>query len=314
MFKKVINVLPVVIGLVIFVFSFGTAFAGNSSAGPIAVSYDGDGPLFSENNISPSQDFVKTLTIKNTGSVNHSFAIATKNVVGDLSGNIFLKPSVLGEQIWSVSVSDLSNLPTQSKTVISSIEPGQTVYVELKAEFQQTSNNSYQNKNVTFDIVYGTEEVEPIPTSSATTTTLTGLISTVRSFFNAIGTTSTPAPSSTPSLSANATTSPTGEVKGEQTSSDSGLNPWYLVIAPAAVIASFIFLPEFAFAGGMAAISGGATYILGYTSKGDMDPTTFYIILIIEIITLIVLTYFMLHHDNRASRKIKGYHHRLRIR
>ena len=303
--------------LVSLVFFFaGSAQAAALTSGPLTITYPGTGVLFSENSIAPGQNFDKVLTIRNTGSVNHSFALATKNVSGDLSGNILLKPSVSGVQVWSMSVFDLSNLPTQSKTVISSIDPGQTVYVDLEAEFEQASNNSYQNKNVTFDIIYGTEEVEPAPASSSTTTTtVTRLVSNVRSFFNAIGTTSSPTSSVTPSVVATATSTPSGEVKGEQTSSSAnGLDPWYLVIAPVAVVASVVFLPEFAIAGGTAAVSGGVTYVLGYSSRGNMSPTVFYVILIAEVVALIALAYFMLHHDNRASRKIKGYYHRLRIR
>lgn len=295
MFKKII-LLSAAIVLACLISS--SVKAATITPGPLVISYDGDGALFSENNITPGSKVTKTLTITNNGSVNHNFAIATQNVTGDLADKLSISAIEDGNVIWTNTILELANLETQSK-FITSVNPGETKQVSLEADFASSNGNEAAGKNVSFDIVYGTEEAEPVARTF-------GIFSTNQTAV------ATPTPTSSASVTASAT-SGTGEVKGEETESN-GLNPWYLIIAPAAFVASLVFLPEFIVAGGLTAIGGGATYILGYTSSGWMDKTLFYSILIVEIIVLILLAYYMFHHDNRASRRIKGYKHRLRIR
>jgi hypothetical protein len=295
MFKKTILFFAA-IALTCFV--SGSAKAATITPGPLVISYDGDGALFSESNIEPGDRVSKTLTITNNGRVNHNFAIATQNVSGDLADKMVLSAIEDGNVIWANTITELANLETQSK-FITSLNPNETKQIVIEADFASSNGNDAAGKNVTFDIVYGTEEAEPAARTFSIFST------------NQAGTTT---PTASVTVSAVASVTPvSGEVKGEETESN-GLNPWYLVIAPAAFVASLIFLPEFIIAGSLTAIGGGATYILGYSSSGWMDKTLFYSILIVELIVLIILAYYMFHHDNRASRRIKGYKHRLRIR
>jgi len=277
------------------------ASAATLTPGPLTITYSAEGSIFSESNLSPGDKVIKDLTVTNNGRISHNFAIATRNVSGDLGSIITLSAVEAGNTVWTNTLTELQDLPTVSK-FITSLNPGQTKTISLEANFPDSAVSNLAGKNVTFDIVYGTEEAEPV-------------VRTLGIFTSNPPVTQPVAPSESATVSATASSTPEGEVKGETTGQDeSGIDPWFLIIAPAAVLAAFVFLPEFAFAGGLAAISGGAAYVLGYTSSGTMDPTTFYIILGAEIITLLVLAYFMLHHDNRASRRIRGYHHRLRIR
>ncbi len=273
------------------------ASAATITPGPLVITYDGEGSLFSENKLEPGDKIAKTLTVTNNGRIAHNFAMATANISGELADQITLSALEDSKVIWTNTILELSSADNQSK-FITSIAAGQTKQVVIEANFLTSAGNNVAGKSVSFDITYGTEESEPVARTL-------GIFST----------NPTPAPSVEPSVGASTTptASPVGEVKGDETK-QGGLNPWYLVIAPAAVIASTIFLPEFLFVGGLAAVGGGVTYVLGYSSRGNMDATTFYIILIAEIILLIAISYFLLHHDNRASRRIKGYKHRLRIR
>lgn len=296
MFKKIAIISALIVSSCLI---SARAQAATITPGPLTITYDGDGAIFSESNLSPGNIVKRTLSVTNNGRIAHNFAMSTSNVSGDLGSVITLSAIENGNIIWTNTLLELQNLSTQSKFV-TNLNPGETKTIALEANFPSSSGSSLAGKNVTFDIVYGTEEAEPAAR-------VFGIFST-----NPI---SSATPAASPSASAAASSTSSGEVKGESTGEqESGLNPWYLVIAPAAVLFSVVFLPEFALAGGLAAATGGIAYVLGYSSRGDMDPLAFYIILILEIITLIVLAYYLLHHDNRASRKIRGHYHRFRLR
>jgi len=273
------------------------ADAATLTAGPLTITYSGSGSIFSESNLSPGDSIRREVTIKNNGTIAHNFAIATKNVSGELGSVIAISAIEGSATLWTNTLQELQSVSTASKFV-TRLSSGQTKMIAFVANFPSSADASVAGKNVTFDIIYGTEESEPVARG-----------------FSIFSTNPSPTvtPSETPTVSVSV--SPDGEVKGESTSEDSsGLDPWFLVIAPAAVIASVVFWPEFIFAGGTAIVSGGLTYVLGYSSSGNMNPMVFYTILIFEMLAMILIAYFILHHDNRASRKIKAYHHRLRIK
>lgn len=268
--------------------------------GPLTVSYEGDGSLFSETNLEPGDRISKDLTITNNGTINHNFAIATNNISGELASSITISAKEELNIIWTKTIAELENIDNTS-FFITNLAPNQTKQITLIAEFPIDKDNQHANKNVNFNIVFGSEESEP-----------------TRGFLSAFSArpSSTPTVSPTPSntISPTPTVTPAGEVKGESTDESSGLNPWLLLVVPAAVVLTAFLLPEFLIAGPMAAVTGGATYVLGFRSTGSMSSGLFYLLLIVEIIIFIVLTYFLLHHDNRASRKIKSHKHRFRLR
>lgn len=268
--------------------------------GPLTVSYEGDGSLFSETNLEPGDRISKDLTITNNGTINHNFAIATNNISGELASSITISAKEELNIIWTKTIAELENVDNTS-FFITNLAPNQTKQITLIAEFPIDKDNQHANKNVNFNIVFGSEESEP-----------------TRGFLSAFSArpSSTPTVSPTPSntISPTPTVTPAGEVKGESTDEGSGLNPWLLLVVPAAVVLTAFLLPEFLIAGPMAAVTGGATYVLGFRSTGSMSSGLFYLLLIVEIIIFIVLTYFLLHHDNRASRKIKSHKHRFRLR
>jgi len=278
-----------------------TVSAASLTAGPLSISYDGDGPVFSEIKFSPGGTVGKTLTVTNNGTVAHSFALATQNVSGDMASSIYIEPVYDSSQIFSKTVIELANLENQSETVVSSIAPGNTVSVDLQARFVEESENDLQNQTMSFDFVFGTEEAEP--TLGVTGLTLTTFVSP----------TATPAASPSATVSPSATATVIGEVQGEATTGHD-LNPYYLLLVPAAAALAILFLPEFVFVALLSAVAGGATYVLGYSSLGNMPATLFYTLAAVELVLIIIICYFLLHHDNRASRKIRSHRHRLRIR
>lgn len=268
--------------------------------GPLTVAYEGDGSLFSQSNLEPGDSISKNLTVTNNGTINHNFAIATNNISGELASSITISAKEGSNIIWTKTIAELENIDNAS-FFITNLAPNQTKQITLIAEFSTDKDNQHANKTVDFSIVFGSEESEPTR----------GLLSA----FSARPS-STPTVSPTPSTTVSpiSTVTSTGEVKGESTDESTGLNPWLLLVVPAAVVLTAFLLPEFLIAGPMAAVTGGATYVLGFRSTGSMPSGLFYLLLIVEIISFIVLTYFLLHHDNRASRKIRSHRHRFRLR
>jgi len=279
--------------------------AENLTAGPLTISYPGAGSLFSEMNIVPGDDFQKTMTITNNGTVNHSFSIATKNVTGNLADKLYLQPHIGGNQIWSASVSDLAALPTGSKMIISSIAPGNTQIVDIEAILDDSLGNAYQGQSVKFDLIFGSEEAEPANTISPSTFTgidlAVGTAGTIRTF--AIG-----VPPFTPQVSATAQASQTaitGEVKGEQTGGGPAGEEWrLLLIVPAlGILSTFLIASKLWRAIIIPIGSGIGAFVLSYFFKGTLATWIFYLILAIEIIIFVVLEYYIRGKQKKESEK-----------
>lgn len=291
------------VGILAFV---SPAQAADIVSGPLTISYDGTGSVFAESGLAPGQTVSKNLTVQNKGTVAHSFAIATKNVTGDLAQSIYIEPVYAGSKIFSKTIEELSSLSTGSQRIVDSIPAGTTVNVDLAARFDTGGGNALQDQTVSFDIVFGTEESEPVVrTSLLRTRLLATQTATV---------TSTVTASAEPSITPTLTATSEGQVKGESTENGHGFNPWYLAIIPAGVLLSAVFLPEFAFTAGMAVVAGGATYVLGSESKGVMASKDFIILLVALVAVFLVLCYFFFKHENKVSRRIRGHKHRLRLR
>lgn len=301
--------------------------AENLTAGPLTISYPGVGSLFSQMNISPGDDFQKTITVTNNGTISHSFAIATKNVTGDLAQKLQIQPYVLGSQVWSASIADLAVVPTESKVILSNIAPGNTQTVDLKAVLDSSLDNNYQEESVKFDLVFGSEEAEPTPTSTLTSTStvtststatatsadaglpaLTGggtIATALRTFaFNAVSTTQTVTPTASPSISASSTATVAGEVKGEQTGGGVIGEEWrlLLIVPIVGILSTFLIGSRLWRAIIIPPISGIGVFVLSYFFNGTLETWIFYLILVLEVVALMILEYYINRGKQRASK------------
>ena len=166
--RLLIYILVALLGIIGLVRYAHRVNAENLNAGPLNIAFTGVGAMFTQSDMAPGDVVDKEVTVTNNGTVNHSFAIATTNVTGELKDALYIKPAVNGSEVWSKSVSELDNPSDPGQTVISDIAPGNAVVVNLKAEFNPASGNDYQGKSVNFDFVFGTQEAEPTPTPSPT--------------------------------------------------------------------------------------------------------------------------------------------------
>lgn len=120
--------------------------------------------IFNESNLAPGSEVVKNLTVTNNGTVNHSFAIATSNVSGDLAKVLEIEPRINGVAVWRETLDNLANLPTGSKTIIGSLGPNQSQTIAVAAILPSTVGNEYQGKTASnFNFVMGSQEAEPVP-------------------------------------------------------------------------------------------------------------------------------------------------------
>lgn len=281
------------LALIVLLMSFvlvSATQAATLTAGPLAISYDGDGAIFSEMNIAPGSEYVKALSITNNGAVAHSFALATKNVSGDLADHIYIEPEVDGSIAWSLTVYDLSNLPEESQTVIASINPGETKNLNLKARFDSSETSAVAGQTVSFDFIFGTEEAEPA-SAGATGLTLAGLIGSV---FSTTPASPTAPPTTTPTASVTASPTGEGEVLGAKDDEGvNGLNGLLLLIPALALVLSVPFVTPGMRNAVLPTIGAGATVVLSFFTKGSFTPAVFWSILIAEIIAILVVDYFI---------------------
>jgi len=276
-YRSLIVILSLVLGLVGLAGFARSVNAVNLSAGPLAISYDGT-TVFSQSDVAPGTTYSKDITVTNNGTVAHSFALATTNVSGDLADQIYIEPWVDAAAVWKASVEDLSNLPTESKTIVSSIAPGASVVVTLKAAMGEAAGDAYQNKNVTFDIVFGTQEAEP----GAGT-------------FGVAGAGGSPTASPSLAISPSPSPSPGGGVLGEQTTGGSKAGkPWeLLVVVPVAVMASFLLPLTMRTGVRTAAVAGAVSAAFASRYNGTIPNRTFWVLLVCEIVLIAAANYFL---------------------
>jgi len=266
-----IAILSLIIGVVFFARFVG---ATTKTAGPLEVTYTGD-TIFAETNLAPGDIVYKDITVKNNGSVAHSFAIATENVSGDLSDKITISPVVDNVTQWSKTTTELSQLSEKSMTILSSINPGETKSVTLQAQLAANIDDNSQGKNLSFDVVFGTQEAEPaVQTSTGGFATLLGR--------GAIGAGAGAAVSSTTSEStpAEGGNQGGGEVKGAGTSNKVGENFWLLLIVPVVALGALVAMPSSIIRNiGLPLFSGAVAVVLSNYIKGHVDPTVFWTVL-----------------------------------
>lgn len=262
--------------------------ATTKTAGPLEVSYQGD-TVFAETNLSPGATVEKTLSVKNNGSVNHSFAIATDNVSGELADNILLSPMVGGTVVWTKTINELSKLPEESLTVLDNIGAGQTAEVVLKAEFPNTSNNDYQGKDLGFDIIFGTQEAEPLAGDLSIASLGRGAVS------------SAPAESKGEDLK----TKGTDNGQGDKSASSQGQNKWLLLIVPGVALVSLaVFANTWQRNIGLPLVAGSSAYLLSQYVHGDMSNKTFWIFLGTETVGAGLLKLLIKDHHKYHIRRL----------
>lgn len=286
------NKILVVFAVIAFVILLPTgvlkAQASTLTAGPLEISYDGD-RIFSEFNITPGSEFEKLITVKNNGSTSHSLAIASKNVVGDLASLIYLRPEVNLNEVWSMSIDQLSHLNEESKTIIDSIGSGEIISFTLKA-YLGDAGNEIQNKNVSFDLVFGTQESEPVQAGITTFSAQNQQQGTV-----AVGTVLSQE-SPLPESSATATNiSSSGDVKGAQSGGGMTGEDWkLLLIVPIIAVLGLAFvanrsLRSFA----LMPVAGVGTLVASFFVRGNMNYIWFYIALALELAIAILIGFYL---------------------
>jgi hypothetical protein len=140
------------------------SYAATVTAGVLEISYPGSGALFSETNIYPGFNLVKTVSIKNTGQVAHSFSIAVSGQLGILANVLQLEPRDFdtGVPIWNKTISNIAKAPN-SDVILGSIAPGQTRQVNIAAILPESVGNDYQNTSTfSFDFVAGNESTDSL--------------------------------------------------------------------------------------------------------------------------------------------------------
>lgn len=297
MYKRIFTIFGGV--LLMLTLTVGTVKAEVITAGPLTIEYSGSGPIFSEPDLAPGDMFVKQLSVTNNGTIAHSFAIAATNVSGDLSDKINIVPELYSVELWSETILALSQLPEQSKVIIPSIDPGETIAVNLIAKFDSQYGNELQDKTVVFDLVVGSEEAEPSATDSVTpgaggvaTTTLTGGLFGVSALSGDVLAATT---GGSPIVDAAGEDSDgAGDVLGaEDQDSEKGLNALLLLIPPIALILSVPFVSPGARNAVIPTLGAGTTAVLAFFTSGDMPSVTFWSILLAEVILILILDYLI---------------------
>lgn len=181
--KKLAGNLLITFWLVIAVLTFAKftsdTLAATKYAGVLEISFAGSDPLFFENNIMPGFSQTKSLSVKNTGSKNHSFAIAATSPLGDLASQIDVTARDQGSAstIWTKKLNQIAASPS-STLIYPSISPGETKNLDISFSLPTSTGNSYQNKStLVFDFIMGnesTDESEGGGTNGPTTLGLAG--------------------------------------------------------------------------------------------------------------------------------------------
>lgn len=151
--------------------------AAELNAGVLKITYDGAGPLFSETNIAPGYEMVKTVTVSNTGSVPHSFSIAVSGTLGSLADVLQIEPRIAGTATpyWNKTISQIAKSPN-SNVILGSIAPGETAMVDIAAILPESVGNDFQDTTtLAFSFVVGNESTDqPEPYYSPIVTPIFG--------------------------------------------------------------------------------------------------------------------------------------------
>jgi len=165
----VVALTSIVVGLAGLVVTSYKTYAANLSAGPLTISYAGD-QLFNEPNIAPGSIVVKDISVKNNGTLPHSFSISTSGVSGSLASVLQIEPRAGGVAIWNQTLSQLASLPNGTKVIVPTIASGETKNLQIAAILPASTGNEMQGQaTVSFNFNMGTESTDQAEPSGFTT-------------------------------------------------------------------------------------------------------------------------------------------------
>ncbi|OGD65852.1 hypothetical protein A2215_00875 [Candidatus Berkelbacteria bacterium RIFOXYA2_FULL_43_10] len=166
--------LSLAIGLIGFIGFARTTAAQTLNAGVLRIEYPGSGALFSASNIAPGYSETKTILVTNTGTLPHSFSIATDGGLGELADVLRIESKVLGSTVWDKTIAEIAKNPN-SNQVVGSIAPGSTASVEFIAKLPAGVGNNYQGKTtLSFSFVVGNESTDQAEPSGGGASLTTG--------------------------------------------------------------------------------------------------------------------------------------------
>ncbi len=147
--------------LSIFLLSVPKVLAGTIKAGVLDIEYsDAPAPLFNATNLYPGYTETKSLTVKNNGALPHSFSVAVSGDLGTLANVLIIEPTVLGNVVWSKTISQIAKHP-ESNVIIGLIAPGGSASVDITATLPETVGNEYQDKStLAFNFIVGNESTD----------------------------------------------------------------------------------------------------------------------------------------------------------
>lgn len=208
-------------------------------------------PIFMESGQKPGDSIIKTVTIRNNYFDNQVLGIKAINLGGNTQLANVLDLKITGSSINFYEV--LSNL-NNNELAVGQINPDDT-NLDIELIFENGAGNQYQNKSMTFDLVFGfidqgtgTDENNPAVTSpiSGGTTTTNQLANLGRTLTNRLGNLSQDLnPTPEPTIEQPATTD--GEVKGDETPVAASTKfhlkwwQWLIALLALALIIFFIF-------------------------------------------------------------------------
>jgi hypothetical protein len=163
-----------VLGLVGLARFAQNTFAQTLNAGVLKIEYPGSGALFFASNIAPGYSETKTITVTNTGTLPHSFSMATDGTLGDLANVLRMEAKVLGSTVWDKTISEIAKNP-KSNVIIGSIAAGSVATVDLRAYLPEGTGNDFQGKStLSFSFVMGNESTDQAEPSGGGGTFATG--------------------------------------------------------------------------------------------------------------------------------------------
>jgi len=242
--------------------------AQTKTAGPISVSYDGDGAIFSASNMAPGGVATNDITVRNNGSESHNFAVATTNVTGELADRVLLSSTIDGQLIWAKSIAQLSAFPDDGVVILDEIGASQERVVTLSLSLNEEAGNELQGKTVKFDLVFGAQG-ESLERATLSTLSL-GALSPLDD-----GGVQEEEP--VPADEGKELKLPQQE--GDE-GGDIGENVWLLLIVPIAAVGALATMPSSLIRNiGVPLFFGSTAVVLTNFIKGDMDPHTFWSLL-----------------------------------
>jgi heme/copper-type cytochrome/quinol oxidase subunit 4 len=170
----------VLILLCLFFANISTVSAQILNVGNLDIEYEGTGALFNATNIYPGYSEIKTISVKNTGRVAHSFSIAVTGELGGLANVLQIEPRNFetGAPIWNKTISNIAKAPS-SDVILGSIAPNETRKVSIVAILPESVGNEYQDSTTfAFDFVVGnesTDQKEPSESSGSASVITTSI-------------------------------------------------------------------------------------------------------------------------------------------